>query len=142
MPTNESHIRPLAADPAPGMARDSTSFDNVTPRQFAGSLPDKTETELEEILGALEDELRHGNAGSSTRRDLDEVVWELNRREMARRTQERRRANIDASRQANVESMADKPGVWVQGRPLDERERKDLATFIRWVMADKNGEQP
>jgi hypothetical protein len=36
--------------------------------------------------------------------------------------------------------MATEPGVWVQGRPLDDRERSDLATFIRWVMAQRKEE--
>jgi hypothetical protein len=139
MPTNEAHLPPLAVDPAPGMARDRSSFNNVTPRQFAGSLADKTETQLDELLHALEDDLRHGNARTSIRRELDEVVWELQRREADRRTQERRKANIAASRQGDAESMAGEPGVWVHGRALDERERGDLAAFIRWVVKGGSG---
>jgi hypothetical protein len=129
-----SHLGP-DNDPAPGMARDRTTFNNITPRQFAGALADMTEPELDELFHALEDDLRHGKAGSSTRRDLDEVVWELQRRETDRRTRERRQANIVASRKADAVSIDGEPGVWVHGRPLDDRERGDLAVFIRWAMA-------
>jgi hypothetical protein len=139
MPTNEAHLPPLTVDPAPGMARDLMSSGNITPRQFAGALADRTETELDELLRALEDDLRHGRAASSTRRDLDEIVWEVQRREATRRTQERRRSNIDDSRRRDVESMAGEPGVWVHGRALDARERGDLATFIRWVVKGGSG---
>lgn len=102
--------------------------------QFAGSLADRSVTELEELLQALEAELTQPNARGQARRELDEVVWELERRQAERRTQERRRATITASRRTDAESMAAEPGVWVHGRPLDERERQDLATFIRWVV--------
>jgi hypothetical protein len=50
--------------------------------------------------------------------------------EADRRTQERRETNINALHETNSESMAGEPGVWVHGRPLEDRERGDLATFI------------
>jgi hypothetical protein len=105
-----------------------------SPRQFAGSLTDRTFAELEELLQSLETEVAQPNGRGQARRELDEVLWELERREADRRTQERRDANITASRQGDAESMAGGPGVWVHGRSLDERERADLATYIRWVV--------
>jgi hypothetical protein len=106
-----------------------------TPRAFAASLVDKRDEELMELLHALEAKLAQPNAPGRVWRELDEVVWEIERRETARRTRERRQANVEGLRHRNRESMADDPGVWVHGRPLDDRERKDLAAFIRWVVA-------
>ncbi len=106
-----------------------------TPKVFAASLVDKTDEQLEELLRTLEEELAQPpNARGHVRRELEEVVWEIERREATRRTRERRQTNVEG-RQIDAESMGDEPGVWVHGRPLDERERQDLATFIRWVMA-------
>ena len=125
---NEIRITDLTVDPV-GIGAEPQS-----PRQFTGSLMDRTVAELEELLKMLEAEVAQPNARGQARRELDEVVWELERREADRRTQERRTANITASRQGDSESMAGEPGVWIHGRPLDERERADLATYIRWVV--------
>jgi hypothetical protein len=95
---------------------------------------DKSYQELEELLHSLEGEVAQPNPSGRVRHELDEVAWELERRQSARRTRERRQANVEG-RQTDAESMAAQPGVWVHGRPLDERERQDLATFIRWVVA-------
>jgi len=131
---NEIRITDLPVDPV-GIGAEPQS-----PRQFTGSLMDRTLEELEELLQALESEVAQPNARGQARRELDEVAWELERREAGRRTQERRNANITASRQGDAVSMAGKPGVWVHGRPLGDRERADLATFIRWVMAQRKAE--
>ena len=128
---NEVTIKPLNVDPV-GFGAEPQS-----PRQFAGSLTDRTVEELEELLQALEVEVARPNARGQARRELDEVLWELERREADRRTQERRAANIIASGQGDSESTAGDPGVWVHGRPLDDRERDDLATFVRWVVAQR-----
>ena len=106
-----------------------------SPRQFAGSLSDRSVDDLEELLQALETEVAQPNARSQARRELDEVIWELERRETDRRTWERRQSNLNDLRERNVQPVTSEPGVWVQGRPLDARERADLATFIRWVVA-------
>ncbi|CAN5678763.1 hypothetical protein BH20ACT21_BH20ACT21_12680 [soil metagenome] len=125
---NEIRITDLTVDPV-GIGAEPQS-----PQQFTGSLMDRTVEELEDLLQALETELAQPNARGQARRELDEVVWELERREADRRTQERRRGNITASLQDDVKSMDGEPGVWVHGRSLDARERADLATFIRWVV--------
>jgi hypothetical protein len=130
---NEIHVPDLPLDPV-GLGGKPQS-----PGQFAGSLADRSVKELEELLEMLETEVAQPNARSQARRELDETLWELERRETDRRTQERRQANIGASRQRNAESMAAEPGVWVHGRPLNDRERGDLATFIRWVVKGGSG---
>ncbi len=128
---NEIRTTDLPVDPV-GIGAEPQS-----PRQFTGSLMDRTVEELEELLQMLEAEVAQPNARGQARRELDEVVWELERREADRRTQERRHANITASRQGDAESMSGEPGVWVHGRPMNDRERADLATFVRWVVAQR-----
>ncbi len=126
---NEVTIKPLNVDPV-GFGAEPQS-----PRQFAGSLTDRTVAELEELLQTLETEVAHPTARSQARRELDEVVFELERRETDRRTRERRQSNLNDLRDRNAQPvMTAEPGVWVGGRPLDDRERADLATFIRWVV--------
>jgi len=107
-----------------------------TPRGFAASLVDMTDDQLNELLLALEEEVVQPNAPGRVRRELDEVLWELDRRTAAQRTRERRQANIEGLRQGNADPVTFEPGVWVHGRSLDERERQDLAAFIRWVVRE------
>ncbi len=126
---NEVTIKPLNVDPV-GFGAEPQS-----PRQFAGSLTDRSVADLEGLLQNLEAEVAHPTARSQARRELDEVVWELERRETDRRTQQRRQANLNDLRDRNAQPVTTaEPGVWVGGRPLDDRERADLATFVRWVV--------
>jgi hypothetical protein len=78
---------------------------------------DKTDGHLEALLRALEEELIHPNPQGLVRRELDEVVWELERRAADRRRSERRQANIDTQRESNAPSIAVELGVGVHGGP-------------------------
>ena len=89
---NEVTIKPLNVDPV------GFGAEPQPPRQFSGSLMDRTVEELEELLQALETELAQPNARGQARRELDEVVWELEHREADRRAQGRMDANITPSR--------------------------------------------
>jgi hypothetical protein len=99
-----------------------------------------SEDELVAELERLDAELASQNPRSRAAYERHLVEGELARYNQARTIQERRKANLRDLRTGDV--MPLDPGVWVHGRPLDERERSDLATFIRWVMAEKKGEQP
>jgi hypothetical protein len=97
-----------------------------------------TDHQLEDLLRALEEELTQPNAPGRVRRQLDETIWEMERRDAARRRRERRQANVTAQHDLNRQEVDLGPPVFVQGRPLDDRELADLDARIAWV-ANRGG---
>jgi hypothetical protein len=128
-------IRPLEHDPAPGMAAAASRQD------FEAWVQTASEQELVVELKKLDEELASPNARSQAAYERHAVDRELARYEQARTIQERREANLSDLRARNAKPLHEEPpGVWVHGIPLDDRERKDLAIFIRWVMSQREGE--
>jgi hypothetical protein len=116
--------------------------DAPTPRAFAASLMEMTVEQLEELLHKLEESVKQPNAPGSARREQVEVAWELERRQTARSTRQRRQASISAQHDFDRQDVEAGPPVFAHGRPLDERELRDLDARIAWVVSRGRGERP
>jgi hypothetical protein len=101
-----------------------------------------SDDQLEALLRSVEEELNHPNVRGQVRRQLDEVVWEIERRESAHRTRLRRQANIAAQHDINQPDADPGPPVFVQGRPLDGRELRDLDARILWTITRERRQRP
>lgn len=67
------------------------------------------------------------------------MLWEIERRQSARKTQERRQANIAAQHDLSRQEVEDGPPVFVLGRPLQERELADFDARVRWLIQQHSG---